>query len=144
MLGVLKCLWIVLSYFDVPHERYHRLHGLTSCRFYVGLLARVCFASCEYYAAANICLNVNIFQFYRDYLRFRRLVVEFGVWMVLAFKLVGCLTVRKTLTASKGCGICMTFGCHDAIYPFRRLGFLHTIHPSAGKRLFLKHLEYVV
>ena len=29
---VLKRLWIVLSYLDVPHERYHTLHGL-SCRF---------------------------------------------------------------------------------------------------------------
>ena len=54
--------------------------------FYGVLLARACFASCEYYyAVANICLNVNIFQFYRVYLRFGRLVVDFGVWMVLAF-----------------------------------------------------------
>ena len=36
----------------------------------------------------------------------------------------------------------MTFWCYDAIYPFRWLGFQHTIHPSAGQSLFLKHLEY--
>lgn len=54
--------------------------------FYDGLLARACLASCEYhYPVANIYLNVNIFQFYRIYLRFGRLIVDFGVWMVLAF-----------------------------------------------------------
>jgi hypothetical protein len=51
----------------------------------LGCLPEFCFASCEYNAAANICLNINIFQFYCVYLRFGRLVVDFGVWMVLAF-----------------------------------------------------------
>ena len=30
--------------------------------FYVGLLGRICFASCEYYAAANICLNNLVYN----------------------------------------------------------------------------------
>jgi hypothetical protein len=41
--------------------------------FYVGLLVRLCFDSCEYYyALANICLNVDIFQVLPCLLTFRK------------------------------------------------------------------------
>ena len=72
---VFKCLWIELSYFDIQilDERQHRHHGLTSCRFYVGL--------------AEFIL-----------LCFRRLVGDTGVCAAMVFYMYCLLTVRNTRT----------------------------------------------
>jgi hypothetical protein len=89
----LKYLWIVLSYLVVPQERYQRLHGLTSCRFYVGLLARVCFVSCEYYyAVANTCFNVDISQVLPCLLTFRKAGCRF--WCLDGTRILNVLVVQ--------------------------------------------------